>query len=66
MRVIGWTVALRYLLGTLSLHEGLKRLSNRMKVKAGALILPFPEAAVDVDTTEDWRIVEEIIARRAL
>jgi 2-C-methyl-D-erythritol 4-phosphate cytidylyltransferase len=66
MGVIGWTVALRYLLGTLSLQEGLRRLSTRMKVKAGAVILPFPEAAIDVDTTGDWQIVEEIIASRSL
>jgi len=64
MGVIGWTVALRYLLGKLSLDEGLKRLSKRMQLKAGAVILPFPEAAIDVDTVSDWRIVEEIIARR--
>jgi len=63
---IGWTVAFRYLLGKLSLHEGLERLSKRMSVKAGAVILPFPEAAVDVDTVRDWRIVEEIIGGRAI
>ena len=66
MGAIGWIVALRYLLGKLSLHEGLGRLSTRMNVKAGAVILPFPEAAVDVDTVSDWRIVEEIIAGRDL
>jgi len=66
MGVIDWAVALRYLLGKLSLKEGLGRLSTRMNVKAGAVILPFPEAAVDVDTVSDWRIVEEIIAGRAL
>jgi len=64
MGALGWGVMLLYLLGRLSLHEGLKRLSRRMNVKAGALILPFPEAAVDVDTVGDWRIVEEIIAAR--
>jgi hypothetical protein len=66
MRVIGWQVVVRYLLGTLSLEEGLRRLSARMNVKAGVVILPFPEAAVDVDTVSDLRIVEEIIAGRVL
>ena len=66
IRAIGWPVVLRYLLRKLSLNEGLGRLSTRMNVKAGAVILPFPEAAVDVDTVSDWRIVEEIIAGRAL
>ena len=66
MGAIGWVVVLRYLLGKLSLQEGLGRLSTRMNVKAGAVILPFPEAAVDVDTVSDWRLVEEIIAGRVL
>lgn len=57
---IGWSVVLRYLLGRLSLDEGLSRISSRMNLKAGAVILPFPEAAVDVDTLSDWRLVEEI------
>jgi len=65
MGVIGWTLPLRYVLGRLSLYEGLRRLSTRMQVKAGAVILPFPEAAIDVDTISDWNIVEEIIARRS-
>jgi 2-C-methyl-D-erythritol 4-phosphate cytidylyltransferase len=66
IRAIGWPTLLRYLLGRLSLNEGLDRVSTRMKAKAGAVILPFPEAAVDVDTVSDWRIVEEIIAGRVL
>lgn len=64
MGVIGWPVVVRYLLGTLSLEEGLKRLSARMNVKAGIIIMPFPEAAVDVDTVSDWRLVEEVLADR--
>ncbi|MBP1750533.1 MAG: MobA-like transferase domain containing protein [Deltaproteobacteria bacterium] len=64
MRVIGWQVVVRYLLGALSLEEGLRRLSSRMNVKAGVIIMPFPEAAVDVDTVSDWRLVEEVLAGR--
>jgi hypothetical protein len=64
MRVIGWQVVARYLLGTLSMEEGLRRLSARMNVKAGVIIMPFPEAAVDVDTVSDWRLAEEVLARR--
>jgi GTP:adenosylcobinamide-phosphate guanylyltransferase len=64
MRVIGWGVVVRYLLGALSLEEGVRRLSARMNVKAGAVILPFPDAAVDVDTVKDWRLVEEVLSRR--
>ena len=57
IRAIGWSVVLRYMLGMLSLDEGLSRLSRRMNLKAGAVILPFPEAAIDVDTVRDWRLV---------
>ena len=64
MRVIGWSVVVRYLLRMLSLEEGLRRLSARMNVKAGVIIMPFPEAAVDVDTVSDWHLVEEVLARR--
>jgi GTP:adenosylcobinamide-phosphate guanylyltransferase len=62
IRVLGWTVVLRYLLGRMTLAEGLNRFSERMNLKAGAVIMPFPEAAVDIDTVSDWRFVEKILA----
>jgi hypothetical protein len=55
---------LRYLLGQLTLSEGLERISHRMKLRAGAVIIPFPEAAVDVDSVDDWRLTESIVASR--
>jgi hypothetical protein len=64
MQVIGWQVVVRYLLGMLSLEEGLTRLAGSMNAKAGVVIMPFPEAAVDVDTVSDWHLVEEVLARR--
>jgi CTP:molybdopterin cytidylyltransferase MocA len=66
IRAIGWTVVLRYLLGMLSLVEGLSGISKRMGLKAGAVILPFPEAAIDVDKVSDWRLAEGIVRRRVL
>jgi GTP:adenosylcobinamide-phosphate guanylyltransferase len=60
--VVGWTVVLRYLLGRLPLSEGLERISMRMNLEVGAVILPFPNAAIDVDTVKDWQLVERIIA----
>jgi hypothetical protein len=64
MRVIsasGWVAVLRYLLGQLSLDEGLKRISGRMGLNVAAVVMPFAEAAVDVDTVSDWRLVEKIL-----
>jgi GTP:adenosylcobinamide-phosphate guanylyltransferase len=65
VRFIGWTVVLRYLLRRLSLEEGFHKISEKMDLKAGAILLPFPEAAIDVDTVEDWRLVEKIISARS-
>lgn len=64
MRAVGWGVVVRYFLGALSLEQGLRRLSDRMNVRAGAVILPYPDAAVDVDTINDWRLVEEVLSAR--
>lgn len=65
MRVIsafGWIAVLRFLLGRLSLTEAQERISRRLGLKAGVVILPFPEAAVDVDTASHWRYVQTIAA----
>jgi hypothetical protein len=60
---LGWMVVLRYLLGVLSLRDALRLISERMGLKVGAVILPFPEAAVDVDSVSDWHFAEAIAAR---
>lgn len=62
IRILGWQAILRYLLGRLSLAEALDRISDRLGFKAGAVVLPFPEAAVDVDSVGDWKLVEDIIS----
>jgi len=61
---LGWLNLLLYLLKRPSLAEGLERISKRIGLRAGAIILPFPEAAVDVDTLSDWKMVESIVAER--
>jgi hypothetical protein len=35
-----------------------------MGVRVKVVLLPFPEAAVDVDTVDDWRFAESIASRR--
>jgi len=60
---LGWMAALRYLLGLLSLKDGLRLISERMGIKVGAVILPFPEAAVDVDSVSDWHFAQAIASR---
>ena len=62
--VLGWATVLRYLLGHLSLAKALDRVSQRMGIKAGAVVMPFPEAAIDVDSPGDWQLVEKIVSDR--
>jgi CTP:molybdopterin cytidylyltransferase MocA len=57
---LGWGVVLRYLLGRLTLADALREISRRMQLRAGAVVLPYPEAAVDVDSVEDWRFARAI------
>jgi len=66
MSAFGWINLLLYLLKRPSLEEGLERISKRMGLRAGAVILPFPEAAVDVDTINDWQLVESIVSDQTL
>ena len=60
----GWLALLSYLFRRPSLEEGLGRISRRLGLRAGAVVMPFPEAAVDVDTVSDLKLVESIVANR--
>lgn len=61
---LGWVAVLRYLAGRLTLEQALARLSRRLDVRLGAVVLPFAEAAVDVDTPADHALVEAALAAR--
>ncbi|MBL0715267.1 MAG: nucleotidyltransferase family protein [Desulfosarcina sp.] len=58
---LGWLMVLKYLLGRLTLAEGLRRASQQLGFRASAVLMPFPEAAVDVDTPADWHFVQDIV-----
>ncbi|MGK2913427.1 MAG: nucleotidyltransferase family protein [Porticoccaceae bacterium] len=62
---LGWVAVLRYLAGRLTLEQALAQLSARLGVRLGAVVLPFAEAAVDVDTPADRELVEAVLAARA-
>ena len=49
-------------MGKLSLDEALDRISHRLGFKAGAVIIPYPEAAIDVDSISDWKLVKKIVS----
>ena len=63
--VLGWSAILDYALGRLTLERALERMSRRLGLRAGAVILPFPEAAVDVDSVEDLQLVRVSSSRAA-
>ena len=58
---LGYLTLLRYLMGRLTLEYGLARMSKLMGLKAGAVWMPDAEAAVDVDSIEDLRLVERYL-----
>jgi hypothetical protein len=62
--ILGWWPVFKYLLGRLPLQEALARISDRLEMKIGVVILPFADAAVDVDTENDWRLVQQILAEK--
>ena len=63
---LGWITVLRYLIGRLTLAEAVDRISQRLGFKAGIVIMPFPEAAIDVDSVSDWHLVQQIAAKASI
>jgi GTP:adenosylcobinamide-phosphate guanylyltransferase len=60
MRILGWWTIVRYLLGRITLDSGLEKLSHKMQIGVRAVQLPFPQAAIDVDTEDDWHFVQSL------
>jgi CTP:molybdopterin cytidylyltransferase MocA len=57
---LGWWSVLRYVLGWLTLNKALAELSQRLHVTIAPIHLPYPEAAIDVDSIADQQLVEAI------
>jgi CTP:molybdopterin cytidylyltransferase MocA len=34
-----------------------------MGIRVGVILLPFPEASVDVDTVDDWHFVQDLMTK---
>jgi len=54
---LGPGLLLRYVTGRLTLADGLAELGRRAGCRIAPVVLPFPEAAVDVDSVADWELV---------
>lgn len=57
MQSLGWIAVIRYALGWLSLDQALEKLSGKLGLRLGAIILPYADAAVDVDSISDYEII---------
>jgi CTP:molybdopterin cytidylyltransferase MocA len=65
MQILGWWTIVRYLLGRITLDNGLEKLSHKMQIGVRAVQLPFPQAAIDVDTEDDWHFVQSLAQSKA-
>lgn len=63
-RALGWAPLLGYLTRRLSLEDALRLLSDRLGLRICPVVLPFPEAAVDVDKPSDRDLAERILLTR--
>jgi GTP:adenosylcobinamide-phosphate guanylyltransferase len=61
VKMLGAGSLLRYCLGRLSLAQALQRISARLAIDISTVLLPWPEAAIDVDKPADLRLVESIL-----
>ena len=62
--LLGWWMVLRYRLGMLSLEEALAKLGKRLGLRMRAVILPYANAAIDVDSIADLALVKGFLADR--
>ncbi len=60
--LLGWWAVIRYRLGLLSLEEALAKLGKRLGLRIRAVILPYANAAIDVDSIADLMLVKGSLA----
>ncbi len=65
IKLLGWRAVIEYTLGTLTLERAMKLLSKRFGLKLAAVILPYAEAAVDVDSVDDYTAIKKRIEAQA-
>jgi GTP:adenosylcobinamide-phosphate guanylyltransferase len=63
MQMLGMGLFLRYMARRLTLADALDELGNRTRCRIAPVVLSQSEAAVDVDSVDDWRLVNETWAR---
>jgi GTP:adenosylcobinamide-phosphate guanylyltransferase len=63
--LLGWWSVIRYRLGMLPLEEALAKLSKRLGLRIRAVILPYANAAIDVDSIADLMLVKGSLEKAA-
>ncbi|HEY6044946.1 MAG TPA: nucleotidyltransferase family protein [Nitrosospira sp.] len=61
-QVFGLSVVIWYLLGLLSIDRGLRAVSAKTGIKVRPVLLPYPQAGVDVDKVEDLLLAESVLS----
>ncbi len=62
-RKIGLGLGVKFASGRLKLDDAFVAVGKRLKLKAAPVLLPYAEAAIDVDSVADLAMVEKILAR---
>lgn len=62
-RILGIASLLRFLCRRLTLEQAMARLSELSGARVCAVLLPYGEAAIDVDKPDDLRVVEDLLRR---
>jgi len=63
LRFLGGLTVAKYLLGRLTIEDALQTFTAKLGMKIRVVILPFGDAAVDVDSVSDFHLVQEKLLR---
>ncbi|MEL7466686.1 MAG: NTP transferase domain-containing protein [Pseudomonadota bacterium] len=63
-KAFGLINLLIYKYGLLTLEQAFKRLSGRFKLEVVPIMMPYPEAPIDVDNPHDEKLARELLAAR--
>ena len=63
-KTVGLGLGIKYVSGRLTLNGAFRAVSTKLQISAKPVLLPFAEAAIDVDKPDDLVLVEHIIAAR--
>jgi GTP:adenosylcobinamide-phosphate guanylyltransferase len=63
-RTVGLGLGMKYASGRLTLDGAFEAVSKKLGLSAKPVLLPYAEAAIDVDKPSDLALVEEILAAR--